>query len=95
MKIEELKSGMNNVNLRAKIVDISEPREVMTKFGTSTVLSVATVEDETGTIKLTLWGNDSNGIEEGKDVEINGGFVKEFRDELQLNVGRKGTIKVV
>jgi len=95
MKISDIKPGMSNVNLKAKIVDLTEPREVMTKFGTSTTLTVATLEDDSGTIKLTLWGKDSDGIEQGSEVEIEGGFVKEFRDEMQLSVGRRGSIKVV
>ena len=86
---------MNNVSLTAKVIDVSEPRDVMTKFGTTTTLAVATLEDDSGTIKLTLWGKDSNGVKEGNVVEISGGFIKEFRDELQLSVGRSGRIKVV
>ena len=95
MKISEIRPGMNNVNLKAKIVDLTEPREVMTKFGTSTTLTVATLEDDSGTIKLTLWGKDAQGIEQGSEVEIKDGFVKEFREESQLSVGKKGSIKVV
>jgi len=53
------------------------------------------LEDDSGTIKLTLWGDQANGIEEGSEVEITGGFIKEFRDELQLTIGKKGSIKVV
>ena len=79
---------MNSVNLK-------EPREVMTKFGTTTTLTEATLEDDSGTVRLTLWGQQSEGLEEGSEVEIVGGFTKEFRDELQLGIGRKGSIKVV
>lgn len=95
MKIEELKVGMNNVSLRAKVVELSEPREVVTRFGSVTNLTEATLEDETGSIKLTLWGRQSEGIEKGNEVEITNGFTKEFRDELQLGIGRRGSIKVV
>jgi len=86
---------MNNLSLKAKVAEMTEPREVMTKFGTVTNLIEATLEDETGSIKLTLWGKQSEGLEEGKEVEITNGFTKQFRDELQLGIGRGGTIKAV
>lgn len=95
MKINELKPYMNNVNIKAKVIELKESREVTTKFGTITTLTEAVLEDETGTIKLSLWGNQSEGIEEDQVVEIKDGFTKEFRNELQLGIGRRGSIKVV
>ncbi|NIM47370.1 MAG: hypothetical protein GTN40_04420 [Candidatus Aenigmarchaeota archaeon] len=95
MKIEELKPGMNNVDIKAKIIELTEPREIMTKFGTMTTLTEATLEDGSGSIKLTLWGKQSEGIEKNQEVEITGGFTKEFRDELQIGIGRNGSIKVI
>jgi len=95
VKINELKIGMNNLNLKAKVAEMTEPREVMTKFGTVTNLIEATLEDETGSIKLTLWGKQSEGVENGKEVEVTNAFTKQFRDELQLGIGRGGTIKIV
>jgi replication factor A1 len=95
MQINELKAGMNDVKIKAKIAELKEPREIMTKFGTATTLTEATLEDDSGTIKLTLWGKQSDGLESGQEVEITDGFTKEFREELQLGLGRKGSIKVV
>ena len=56
MKISDLKPGMADVNIKAKIVELKEPREIMTKFGSATTLTEAMLEDDTGSIKLTLWG---------------------------------------
>jgi replication factor A1 len=95
VNINELKVGMNNINLKATVADLAEPREVMTKFGTVTQLVEATLEDGTGSIKLTLWGKQSEGIEKGKEVEVTNGFTKQFREELQLGIGRGGSVKVV
>ena len=95
MKINELKSDMNSVNIKAKITELKEPREIMTKFGTATTLTEAVLEDETGTVKLILWGKQAEGLENDQEVEINGGFTKEFREELQLGVGKRGSIKVI
>ncbi len=93
MKVNELKPGMNNVNLKGKLSVLKEPREIMTKFGTTVDLIEATFEDETGSIRLTLWGKQAEGLEEGQEVEIVGGFTKEFRDEIQLGIGKTGSVK--
>ena len=87
MKIEELKSGMRNINITGKIAEISEPREVMTRFGTAQLLTVAKLVDDSGAIQLTLLGEQSPSLEENVNVSITGAFVKEFREELQLSLG--------
>ena len=95
MKINELKSGMNDVNIKAKIAELKEPREVNTKFGTTVVLTEATLEDDSGSIRLTLWGEQADNLEEGQEVEIVNGFTKDFRDEIQLGIGKRGSVKVI
>ena len=86
---------MNNINLTAKVVSVSEPREVMTKLGYRTRVATATIEDDTGKIELSLWGRQADDIIEGNTVEITNGYITEFRGNLQLNVPRKGEIKIV
>lgn len=95
MKINELKPGMNDVSIRAKIVEVAEPKQITTKFGTQTTLTNITLEDDTGTIPMALWGMQSEGISEGVEVEVTGGFTKEFRGTLQLGIGKTGSIKPV
>ncbi len=95
MKISDLKSGMNNVTITAKVASVSDPRQIQTKFGTQTTLTEAILDDGSGTIKIALWGMQSDGVEEGKTVELIGGFTKEFREELQLGVGKTGKMKIV
>lgn len=94
VKIKELKLGMSNISLKAKVIDVSEPRTVRTKFGYQTKVATATIEDETGRISLTLWGNQVDEVGEGDTITITGGYIKEFGGELQLNVPRRGEIKV-
>jgi replication factor A1 len=94
MKIKDISSPTGNVELVGKIVEIGEERQVMTKYGRRRVAD-AVLEDDTGRIKMTLWGEQIDSVKEGDKVEISGGFVTEFRDELQLNVPRRGKIVVV
>ena len=45
--------------------------------------------DESGSIKLTLWADDTEKVKDGDMVSIEGGYTTTFRDEIQLNKGRK------
>lgn len=92
MKIKDLVTN-TNVNLTAKVKEIEDVKQVTTKFGTQTSLTVAVLEDDTGIVKLNLWGTQSEGIEEDQTLEITNGFVKEFRGEKQISIGKTGSIK--
>ncbi|MCW1303171.1 MAG: OB-fold nucleic acid binding domain-containing protein [Candidatus Nanoarchaeia archaeon] len=94
MKISELRKGAKNVDVRGVIIEISEPREVNTIYGKKLVAN-ATLEDESGRIKLSLWEKQIQQVRVGDIVEIKNGYLTEFRDELQLNVGKYGKILVV
>jgi ssDNA-binding replication factor A large subunit len=94
MKISELKAGSNDVSIKAEVTEVTEPRTVNTKYGTNTVAN-AILDDGSGTVKLTLWGKQISMVKQGDNVEITGGFVKEWNGELQLGVGKTGEIKVL
>lgn len=92
MKINELKGDMNNVEVSGEIVEISQPREVMTRFGNSKV-ATAKLKDDTGTVDLSLWGKQIDMFQVGDKVEVTSGYTKTFRDNVQVNVGKQGSIK--
>jgi len=95
LKISELKKGMRGVNVTGKVLDVSEVREVTTRYGTQSRVATATLEDDSGSIKLTLWNEDIGKVSPGDFVEIRNGYVDSFRGVLQLNVGRFGRIRIV
>jgi ssDNA-binding replication factor A large subunit len=86
-KIKDLKDGDTGVNLMAPIDRKEEVRDVTTKFGDTKVCTVF-LKDDSGEIKFTLWGKN---VEKpvGEIIAIMDGTVTSFRDELQLNQGRK------
>jgi replication factor A1 len=94
MKISELKFGMRRVNLTATVTEISEPREVMTKFGEVSRVATAVISDDSGKIKLTLWNENIDKVSANSQVQIENGYVTTFRGENQLNVGRYGKLTV-
>ncbi len=94
-KINELKLGMSDISLTATVEKVPEPRTVKTRMGYTTQVSNAVIKDDSGSITMPLWGKKVEEVGEGDKVEIKGGYVAEFRGELQLNVPRKGEINKV
>lgn len=95
MNIAELKSGMKRVSLEATVVDKGTPRQVMSRFGTETyTVSDATVADESGKIKLTLWNEQIAQVKVNDKIRIENGYVTSFQGETQLNVGKFGKLTV-
>jgi replication factor A1 len=94
MKIVDIRLGMSGISLTAKLVDKSTPRQVMTRYGRRRVAD-ATLEDETGRIGLSLWGDQIEAVKVGDVVSIEGAFVTRFRDRLVLNVPRSGKLEKV
>ena len=96
MKINELRDGMRKVDIEAQVVQKSETREVRSRYTNETYrVADATLEDETGTITLTLWNEQTEQVNEGDRVKIENGYIKSFRGELQLNSGKYGTLNVL
>ena len=94
MKISDIKPGMGNITIQAKVIDISESRDVQTKYGPRSVAD-ATLEDETGQISLSLWEDNITSVSVGDTVSINGGYATQFRDKLQLNIPRAGKLEII
>lgn len=94
MKISEIKRGSSNVDIQAKVIDISESRDVQTKYGKRSVAD-ATLEDDSGQISLTLWEEKITSIKVGDMVNVAGAYVTEFRDKIQLNIPRTGKLEIV
>ncbi|MEM0150035.1 MAG: OB-fold nucleic acid binding domain-containing protein [Candidatus Micrarchaeaceae archaeon] len=95
MKISELKVGTSSVTIQAKVVNKDEPREVVTKYGKRLSVANITLQDDTGSIAMSLWGNDIDAVNIGDMIEVSNGYVSEFRGTPQLSTGKFGKIKVV
>ena len=93
--IAEAKDMKSGINVQGKIRDKGEIRTVTTKFGETKVCD-AWLEDETDSIKLTLWAEDTEKVKNGDEVKLEGGYTTTFREVIQLNKGRKdGKLEVL
>ncbi|MDO8056582.1 MAG: GNAT family N-acetyltransferase [Candidatus Hermodarchaeota archaeon] len=92
-RIADIENGQQRVIVEGRVDHISSPRTVFSKK-TGEELKVADVilSDDTGSIKLVLWNEQIRQVKENTSIRIEEGYVKEFRDELQLSVGRWGMI---
>ncbi|MEM2971135.1 MAG: OB-fold nucleic acid binding domain-containing protein [Candidatus Bathyarchaeia archaeon] len=96
MKIKDLRSGMKNVSVEAKVIEKTEAYEVLSRFKDETYkVATAVIADETGKIKLTLWNEQINQVNVDDTVKVENGYVTSFRGEIQLNIGKYGKLTVV
>ena len=94
MKINEIKIGLSAVSVEAKVIDVGEIREVMTRYGKRNVAN-ATIEDDSGEITLSLWEDQITSVKPGDKITITGAYISEFQGKLQLNMPRSGKMEVV
>jgi replication factor A1 len=94
LKINEIKLGMSGISTEGKIVAKSDPRRVQTRYGPRSVAN-ANLEDETGRINFSLWEQQIDRIDVGDTVKINGAYVTEFNNQLQLNIPRSGVLEIM
>ena len=92
LQIRDLRKGMKQINLKAKVLEIPTPRPVYTRFGNYAVVSNALITDETGTIKLCLWNDQISTVSIGDTIKIENASMSTFRGENQLKIGKKGKI---
>jgi ssDNA-binding replication factor A large subunit len=90
--IRDVRSGMNHVNLKAKILAVAKPRRVVTRYGNYADVAKALIADETGTIKLCLWNEQTSAVSVGDTVEIGNARASMFKGERQLTLGMKGLL---
>ena len=95
-EIGDLRFGMKGIDVKARIIEIPQAQQVFTRWGEgSSYVSNVMIADETGSIRLSLWNNQIYTVHVGDDVEIKNCKVSRFASELQLRIGRKGTISVI
>jgi replication factor A1 len=95
MKISELKAGMRNVSVTGKIDSVGESRTVNLKAGGTNNVADAIISDESGSMKLSLWGEDINKVQAGDRVSIENGYINTFKGENSINIGKFGKLNKV
>jgi len=94
-QIKDLRVGMKRVNIKVRVLEVSQPRLVATHFGFYANVTNVLVADETGTIQLPLWNKHIGEISAGDFVQVENASVIAFRGVRQLKVGRSGKVSVI
>jgi hypothetical protein len=92
-RIGDIRDRQQRVILEGYVENISGPRTVSSrKTGETLKVAEVTLSDETGSIKLVLWNQQGPQVKVNTNIRIEEGYVKAYRDELQLNIGQWGMI---
>ena len=95
LQIRDLRSGMAQVCLKAKVLEIPKPSLVYTRYGNYASVANALIADESGTIRLCLWNEQIQSISTGDTIQIENARASTFKGQRQLNIGRKGFLSSV
>jgi len=96
LNVRDLKPGMSHVDMIAKVLNVSESKQVVTSAGVDHEILELEVRDKSGSIKLVLWDEKIvPDLKMGDKVKIENGFVTSFKGTWRINVGRYGEVKKI
>lgn len=96
MKLNELRPGMENLELWVEILSIGEPREVETYSGLKHMIIECEIKDDTNQMGLTVWNETIEELKKVKPstkVKLINCFITSFKGVLSVNIGRESTIE--
>jgi replication factor A1 len=91
-KIKDLTPSSKRVDVLAKCLEVSDPKEIPGRFGGSRKVAEATIADETAAIVLSLWDDQIGSVSKEDVLQIKNGYVSLVRGHMRLNVGKYGTL---
>lgn len=96
--IDQLSLGQSEVTIKCVILDTGSIRTFERDDGTEGQVSNLSVGDETSRIRVTLWDEQAEKVDEltpGESIEIIDGYVRERDGELELHLGSRGVIETL
>ncbi|HLC62893.1 MAG TPA: SOSS complex subunit B family protein [Candidatus Nanoarchaeia archaeon] len=94
MLLNEIAPKQGKINIELEVVSV-EPAKEFQKFGQKGRVAVATVKDDSGEMKMTLWNDEIDFVKPGIKIRITNGYCNEFQGEKQLTAGRFGKLEVI
>ena len=91
-KIKDLTPQSKRVDVLAKCLEVSEPKDIPGKFGNTRKVAEAKIADDTGAIVLSLWDAQIGSVVKDDVLEIKNGYVSLVRGHMRLNVGKYGQL---
>jgi len=97
LKIKNILAGMRDVEMVGKIQQIFPINEFQKKDGSSGKVASMVVADETGTIRIVLWGGQTDlveGLKEGDTVKVLSGYTRENNNRLEIHMNERSKLEV-
>jgi replication factor A1 len=92
-KISELLARQANVEVKGTVTDLGATR-TFDKFGEPGRVCNATIQDDSGSMTLTLWNEQVDDVQVGDIVHVTSGYVSEWQGHKQLSTGKYGKMSV-
>jgi replication factor A1 len=97
-QIADIKADMNNINVSGRVLDISEIRTFEKKDGSTGRVGNILLGDSTGKIRLTLWDEKTDFLDEidfDETIEVLNAYSREntFSQQIELSLGARGIIQ--
>lgn len=98
IKLENISPGMRNVDLKARIIQVSETREFERKDGNKGRVCNLVLTDGTGEIRLPLWDKqvslvEDEKVKQGDVIQVKNAFAKESSFGMELRLSRASRIE--
>jgi len=94
MPIMSIRSGFNHVDVMARVLEVWDKKEVVSKEGKKQ-LSEALIGDSSGRVKLVLWGDKAGNLKQGDAVILRNAYVSKRLGNLELNAGEFTTVQTI
>jgi len=96
--IADISADMNDVNVCGRVLDIGEIRTFEKRDGSTGRVGNLLIGDSTGKIKLTLWDEKTDFLDEidfDETIEVLHAYSREnaFNQQVELNLGSRGIIQ--
>ncbi len=101
IQIQDLVSGLNDVTVGGQVVAVYPSKTFTRRDWTEGKLASLLVSDKSGTLRVVLWDDKVDLVENGKiqreqNIRISHGYVREgWSGNLELHVGNRGNIEVL
>ena len=96
MYITDVRPNKEVEDIELEVVEKSEPREIVTKYGKRARVCDAVAVDEHGErINISLWDGEIDRVDIGSRIRITNGWARSFRNQLQISSGLHGRLQIV
>ncbi len=97
LQIKNILAGMRDVETVGKVQQMYPINEFQRKDGTPGKVASIIVADETGTVRIVLWGGQTDMIKdlkEGDIVKVTAGYTRENNNRLEIHIGEKSKLEI-